>query len=1048
MKIIKATSLAIIALLHNLANAYETFNPNTQPVGYLQPMALSTFDLKNGGKGYRPWFENGAWQGDLIEYDISSSGQVSTSIDLSTATPTNYGTNWSARLMFNAAEALNPNYWDTERKIITYNGTNQVAFRWNNLSAEQKNEIDLSQAQAFATSSPILNFIRGDRSNESPNGNYRKRYNLLGDIIHSNPVYVGAPNRNYTDSAYVQFQQDNLNRAPRIYVGANDGMLHVFDAATGKEVYAFIPPTVIRKLDNLVAYPYFHEYYVDGSISVSDVKINDQWRTVLYGGLGAGGKERFALDITDPNLTAESSNLGNDKKVLWVQTAELDSDLGDAYGQGSFVKLDDNKFYIVNGNGYNSTNGQAILTITDVETGIIQKINTLSGGVDSPNGLSTPALVDVDRDQVFDYAYAGDLQGNLWKFDLKTKTVVYSKPLFTAELNQPITVKPSVATHPNGGKMIYFTTGKIFTEDDLYDVTRQAIYGIWDKGTTPSTHNLLLQTLSESKTHVGQNVRTMTDNAIDWDVHTGWKVPLVDGYRVITNHTLRDGRMQMTLAQPNPDLQENWLLEIKYSNGGAPSKTIFDIDGNGLFEVSDNVDSSPLRTNIAVAWQRNQGVMSGPLLARLSNGIDTKFFNYSKLVTDPVGCTFDCNFLSGHIDVDTDSYVNNGFGDGTANHTHEYDKKINQPFVDYINIGLGGDDFGHVKVTDVTTPTTKFFVAVSNADLSSFSHITIGQHVYNIVEYQKMLHVQLLDLQARGLDILDAEGNSNLFDYNGNPLVFTYDELIANGGTLRNSFDSYTIVLGGLHPTQTGCVKGDINITKGRWRNGALITQLIDANVVKNISQLHQQVPEDLPTTISVDGVDVVLKDGVNIYGGLRAAGTEGSDAPANGYLYESTLFWHYKGSCYGNDNYDQDVQNIRDQITAENAEASMTEEQLLAQEYYTKLQNEYGYINYTELLTYISDVEQYCIDNLIKVDDCEKIKDANGKELKKLKEFIEKTPDFILQTDGVSSENSIDSNSTGGEPTIMEADISSIGITVGPNFIPGRRTWVDISTQ
>ncbi|WP_019027165.1 pilus assembly protein [Colwellia piezophila] len=1027
----------ILPALFFLSPAYaaDPFTAKNQPPGYIQPMALSTFDLKGGAKGYRPWFENGAWQGDLVEYDISSLGAISTSVDLSTLEPRNTGTgaNWSARLRFNAAEAANPNYWDA-RKIITWDGNKQVAFRWKNLSAERKRKLDkIAFNNDATTTSPILDFIRGDRSNEKPNGTLRTRYNLLGDIIHSNPVYVGAPAGNYSDSSYIAFQKLHASRAPRVYVGANDGMLHVFNAVTGDEVYAFIPMSVIQRLDNLSADPYSHTYYVDGELSVNDVYFDNAWHTVLIGSLGAGGSERFALDITDPNLSSETKNTGTDSKVMWIKTSWEQPVLGDAYGRASVVKLADGKYYSIVGNGYNSASGVAQLILSDIEDGTFTTISTNSGTPEAPNGLSTPSLIDIDGDGIYDYAYAGDLNGNLWKFDLKTKSLAYGKAIFSAGVTRPITTKVSVTTHPHGGKLIFFGTGKILSDSDLSDIFTQAIYGIWDKGTTPGTHSLLTQTLSAEKTISTQTIKTLSNAAIDWTSHTGWMVELTGGNRVVTNHQLRDGRIQTTVT--NPINEENWLIEPAYLNGGPPPHAIFDIDGDGSLDHDDNVGGSKLVTDVAVAWKVSSGIMSGPLIARIANGIDTKFLNFEQLAVAPIACTEGCGFLGGHIDVDTDSPKgpnnkdkNAGYGGKTTAHTHEYDKKVNQPYVDYFEVNQG--DAKQLQVDEILANDKNFIVIIANADLSSKSLLHIGTNTYNVLEYQTMIHRRLKALQASGTAI------TTLTDDDGNSLLVSINDIQANGGTLRNAFDNHSILDGGLHATNTGCVNKNSAITLGRWRNGALITQLIDPTEITTLSDLYHQNPDDLPASMLINGNTIVLKEDVdgdgtfeNIYGGLRVKVEEEA-----GLLYESTLFWHYKGPvCYGDDTWKAAVAvKIKEALIAEFLQILEPYDDLHSIEDVTAA---YDRIIATHCAG-SSDIEQCANENRDQID-------VDNTEIS-LGILI----NLIAIYDGVQDGPGSGDPAVPITPLVIVGGNESTGFTAGPNFIKGRRTWIDITDQ
>jgi len=222
--------------------AAAVIDPGTQPYWQAAPFTLKSTKLEDGAtKAYQPWYENGTWQGDLIEFNIATDGARTAG-------------SWNARAVFNTKESTVTDYWKaaTGRKIITHNGTNQVAFRWDQLTDAQAAALDPATAAdggaTGAYDSKVLNFIRGDRSQE---GTYRIRLNLLGDIINSQAVYVGAPSSGYLLSGYAAYKNDNANRAGRLYVGANDGMLHVFNAADGSEVYAYVPSMVFSNLETL-----------------------------------------------------------------------------------------------------------------------------------------------------------------------------------------------------------------------------------------------------------------------------------------------------------------------------------------------------------------------------------------------------------------------------------------------------------------------------------------------------------------------------------------------------------------------------------------------------------------------------------------------------------------------------------------------------------------------------------------------------------------------------------------------------------------------------
>ncbi|MGN7612950.1 PilC/PilY family type IV pilus protein [Magnetococcales bacterium HHB-1] len=401
--------------------------------------ALNTGSLSSDARLYQARFFSGDWSGTLLSFGLDQdSGRVDKN-----------QIKWSAR------EKLNDQNYDTGRTIVTLNTTSKkgVPFRWPS-NANDPNENELSAVQVSALNDDPetsandddnlgearLNYLRGNRSNEGTgSGQFRIRATLsgkdpgpfLGDIIHSDPVYVGPPSNNYPkglsgeDGSYDLFKATYANRGAMIYVGANDGMLHGFNAnlidrdnTAGQEKLAYVPAKVFPNLSQLTSPNYTHKYYVDGKITVSDAYgafpncAGSCWRTILVGSLRSGGKGFFALDVTDPNNFTEDNA---ENIALWEFTDSEDSGLGYAFSQASIVRLADGNWAAVFGNGYLSEGDDATLYVVKLDDGsLIKKIST--GG----QGLATPAVADVDGNAVADYAYAGDLQGNMWKFDLSS----------------------------------------------------------------------------------------------------------------------------------------------------------------------------------------------------------------------------------------------------------------------------------------------------------------------------------------------------------------------------------------------------------------------------------------------------------------------------------------------------------------------------------------------------------------------------------------------------------------------------------------------------
>ncbi|MBT8367506.1 MAG: PQQ-binding-like beta-propeller repeat protein, partial [Deltaproteobacteria bacterium] len=418
---------------------------------------------QHGGSGddilmFQAGYMTGNWSGDVRAYRIdSTTGDILGS-----------GPAWSA------AESLNLTSWN-QRNILSYNGSFGIEFDENLLTDVQKTILGPGY-------SDLVGYIKGDAID-----GYRLRSSKLGDIVHSSPVL-----------------EEGI-----LYVGANDGMLHAFEIhphrdgkIKGDEIFAYIPSFVF---ENLIAFAdpgYRHKYYVDLTPTVTKGKGllgGDDLETILVGGLGKGGKGYFALDISAPaSMTADN--------VLWEfpNTASQDNinDIGFSFSKPLVVRSnisgDDESWIVIFGNGYDSANGNAVLYILDPRTGkIIKKIVADNPSVDLENGLSSPIAVDVNADQKVDFVYAGDLKGNMWKFDLTGHNTIewgvayndgaYDQPLFKAEgplgSEQPITSKPEVMLHPDRhGLMVLFGTGKFLGNSDVADNRTQSVYGIWDYG--------------------------------------------------------------------------------------------------------------------------------------------------------------------------------------------------------------------------------------------------------------------------------------------------------------------------------------------------------------------------------------------------------------------------------------------------------------------------------------------------------------------------------------------------------------------------------------
>ncbi|MDI3380176.1 PilC/PilY family type IV pilus protein [Xenophilus aerolatus] len=385
-----------------------------------------------------------------------------------------------------------------------------IPWVWSSLSAAQKTALRTvggildTSTTADATAQDRMAYVRGDRRREqsaATPGPFRNRGSRQGDIVNSRLWYLdGQPASGYTHNDYAAFRSSRSARPPMLYVGGNDGMLHAFDAASGVERLAYIPEGLHAALPELTQPAYVHRYYVDGSPLSGDWWNGSAWKTALAGSLGAGGKGYFVLDVTDP----AQFSVANASAIVWMdKTGAVDADVGHIMSEPvtersdpgisrQITRMNDGRWALVMGNGYNSSSEKAMLLIQYLDGAReLLKIAADNAG-NNGNGLSAPRLVDLNGDNVPDVAYAGDLRGNLWKFDLSSatagnwKVALSGSPLYAAmdaaetPARQPITSAPVYVAHPKGGLMVVFGTGRTLSDADRASTQTQTVYGIHD----------------------------------------------------------------------------------------------------------------------------------------------------------------------------------------------------------------------------------------------------------------------------------------------------------------------------------------------------------------------------------------------------------------------------------------------------------------------------------------------------------------------------------------------------------------------------------------
>ncbi len=458
----------------------------------------------------------------------------------------------------------------------------------------------------------LVNFLRGQTQHEA--AIYRDRQFALGDTINAVPLYVAKPRMAFIDKVsptYAEWAATSAvkNRTPALYVAANDGMLHAFNANTGDELWAFIPRQVAQNMWKLAEKNYAskHQYFVDGSPVSMDVWDGGSWRTILVGGLNAGGRGFYALDITNPIAPKALWEFCHDAALCPI----YDDDLGYSFGNPIITKREaDGEWVVLVTSGLNNVspgNGQGYLYVLDALTGKIQKkIGTGLGDSSKPSGLMRiSGWVDsFYTDNSTKWVYGGDQEGYIWRFTLTdddSSDPLYSVLPLARALDgsgkaQPVTSRPELGLVDEKHRVIYAGTGRYVGVKDLTDPAAQSPAGTWawqqsvyafkDEGMKKGTlrdpaNDLVKQTITELS---GGQERTVSNNTVDWSTQGGWYVDLnpgnkSPGERVNVDPQLALGTLLVVTNVPGATAcaigGDSWLYQFDYRDGsyvqGAPN---------------------------------------------------------------------------------------------------------------------------------------------------------------------------------------------------------------------------------------------------------------------------------------------------------------------------------------------------------------------------------------------------------------------------------------------------------------------------------------------
>ncbi|MGQ5523459.1 pilus assembly protein [Chitinimonas sp. PSY-7] len=486
---------------------------------------------------YQPVFNPDGWYGELRRYPISEAGVIdlTTKVEAGAILNARNVSSIAARKIYSAK---------TESGVTKSFEFNDSAGLTAMLPA-QKTLLGTTTAEQ----QQIIRFLRGSKTEAG----LRTRVSLLGDIIDSQPVFVGPPVAFSTDPTYESFKAAQKSRG-MVFIGANDGMMHGFNTSQMSEVVGYIPSMIYPKLKTLanpeygkIAAP--HVYHVNGNTVTADIKVGSDWRTLLVGGLGQGGQGYFALDVTSEVNFANATDT-----VKWEWNDQKDTQVGYSFGTPIIYNVRTSSLgttpAVILTNGYENdyddtavggkkaaTKSSALYILNAATGALIKKIDLPAGST----GLSSPAGLDDKFDGILDYVYAGDENGNMWRFDLTStdpaQFKVASSPIFKTPAGQPIIQRPAVlqvlgeaagsGEKPVRGNLILFGTGKLLTDADRLTTTMQAFYGVLDiMDQTPITVDmtkLVEQKIDATATATATDQRSgsyrhVTDNVIDLKV--------------------------------------------------------------------------------------------------------------------------------------------------------------------------------------------------------------------------------------------------------------------------------------------------------------------------------------------------------------------------------------------------------------------------------------------------------------------------------------------------------------------------------------------------
>jgi type IV pilus assembly protein PilY1 len=583
-------------LLHAAVNGHGTFvsasSPSEFTAGLSQALAAiqqrtssysnvatNSVSLDAGSQVFNASYVSGIWTGKVTARAVSKTGVSDTTREFTIPA-------WGSR------------------NVFTSNGLAGASF-----------PTSTQEAALLRTGGPVdypvtgaqnANYLKGDGSLEERNsGLLRNRpTTVLGDIVGSSPAYVKD-----TDT---------------LYVGANDGMLHAFNATSGTELFAYVPGIInFNHLSTLSRGDYSHKFFVDGPIVVSN-RNQTPSENILVGALGKGGKGVYSLNVGNPASATASSAFN------WERSDTVGGHMGLVLGKPILGRVPAGQTAVILGNGVNSTSEKAVLIVLNLDTGaVIQQIDTGVGSAAAPNGLSAPVGVYDQDGKTIRYVYAGDMRGNVWKFDLNGAGS--ATRLFTAvgpsSNVQPISGGLAVAIHPVTKKRwVFFGTGRFLTTSDaeMAGATTQSMYGFEDTGTTLTRSDLE----ARGAPVVSGNVRTFQAKATLPTGRKGWYIDLTTsgGERIVQDAQVVNTFLITASMVPTGDACEadgtGYINALDAFTGTSAGGSYFDQNRNG--DTSDDkVGGVPIGSiNAGVGMPTLPNLLRGMLIVGGTAGDD------------------------------------------------------------------------------------------------------------------------------------------------------------------------------------------------------------------------------------------------------------------------------------------------------------------------------------------------------------------------------------------------------------------------------------------